>query len=167
MAAPINFESSLSRHSEAPAERRDAREALLKRLELAPAEHVEALLSVYELLQGLHERGVLDAVNGALSSSDFILETAVETVSTAENIRAARNLILLGQVLGRIDPDVLGHLAGVLPEALEPASRARTKAPSLFSLLVKFNSRDSRRGMAFAAGLLESLGKRLGENREG
>jgi hypothetical protein len=48
MAAPINFESSLSRHSEAPAERRDAREALLKRLELAPAEHVEALLSVYE-----------------------------------------------------------------------------------------------------------------------
>ena len=156
MAAPIKFESR----------RRDAREELLERLEVAPAEHAEALLSVYELLQGLHERGVLDAVNGALSSSDFILETAVETVSTPENIRVARNLILLGQVLGRIDPDVLRHLAGVLPEALEPVSRERTKAPSLFSLLKKFNSRDSRRGMAFAAGLLESLGKRLGENRE-
>jgi len=156
MAAPIKFESR----------RRDARDELLERLEVAPAEHAEALLSVYELLQGLHERGVLDAVNGALSSSDFMLETAVETVSTPENIRVARNLILLGQVLGRIDPDVLRHLAGVLPEALEPVSRERTKAPSLFSLLKKFNSRDSRRGMAFAAGLLESLGKRLGENRE-
>jgi hypothetical protein len=29
------------------------------------------------------------------------------------------------------------------------------------SLLQKFNSRDSRRGLALAAGLLESLGKRL------
>jgi uncharacterized protein YjgD (DUF1641 family) len=157
MAAPIKFESRS----------RDARNELLERLELAPAEHAEALLSVYELLQGLHERGLLDAVNGALSSSNFILETAVETVNTAENIRAARNLLLLGQVLGRIDPDVLGRLAGVLPEALEAAPRERTKAPSLFSLLKKFNSRDSRRGLAFAAGLFEGLGKRLGENREG
>jgi uncharacterized protein YjgD (DUF1641 family) len=165
MAAPIKFESSRSRHSEAAAESRDAREELLERLELAPAEHAEALLSVYDLLQGLHERGVLDAVNGALSSSNFILETIVETANTAENIRAARNLLLLGQVLGRIDPDMLGQLAAVLPEALEPASQARTKAPSLFSLLKKFNSRDSRRGLAFAAGLLESLGKRLGESR--
>ncbi len=133
MAAPIKFESSLSRHSEAAAERRDAREERKSGWRWLPPNTPKALLSVYELLQGLHERGVLDAVNGALSSSDFILETAVETVNTAENIRAARNLILLGQVLGRIDPDVLGHLAGVLPEALEPASRVRTKALSLFS----------------------------------
>ena len=36
MAAPVKFESSLSRHSGAAAERRDAREELLERLELAP-----------------------------------------------------------------------------------------------------------------------------------
>jgi uncharacterized protein YjgD (DUF1641 family) len=150
MAAPIKFESR----------RRDAREELLERLELAPAEHAEALLSVYDLVQGLHDRGVLDAVNGALNSSNFILETAVETVNTPENIRAIRNLLLLSKVLANIDPDVLGQLAGAIPEALEQASPAR-KAPGLLSLLQKFNSCDSRRGMVFAAGLLESLGKRL------
>ena len=153
MAAPIKFESRS----------RDAREELLERLALAPAEHAEALLCVYDLVQGLHDRGVLDAVNGALNSSNFILETAVETVNTPENIRAIRNLLLLSKVLANIDPDVLGQLAGAIPEALEQASPARTKAPGLLSLLQNFNRRDSRRGMAFAAELLGSLGKRLGD----
>src|SRR5260221_4261176 len=109
MASPIKFESR----------RRDAREELLERLEIAPAEHAEALLSVYHLLQGLHDRGGLDAVNGALNSSNFILETAVETVNTPENIRPIPNLLLLIKVLANIDPDVLAQLPRALPQALE------------------------------------------------
>ena len=155
MAAPIKFESP----------RRSAHEELLERLEHAPAEHAEALLAVYDLLQGLHDRGVLDALNGALSSGNFILDTVVETANTPENIRAIRNLLILSKVLSDIDPDVLGSLAGAVPEALQQVS-ARTSAPGMWSLLQKFNSPDSRRGMAFAAGLLESLGKRLGEKKE-
>ena len=156
MAAPIKFESP----------RRDPREELLDRLELAPGEHAEALLAIYELLQGLHDRGALDALNGALSSSNFILDTVVETANAPENVRAVRNLLRLSKLLGSIDPDLLGHLAGAIPEGLAQASKTSAKAPSLLSLLQKFNSQDSRRGMAFAAGLLESLGKRLGEKRE-
>jgi uncharacterized protein YjgD (DUF1641 family) len=156
MAAPIKFESL----------RRSAHEELLERLEHAPAEHAEALLAVYDLLQGLHDRGVLDALNGALSSSNFILDTVVETANTPENIRAIRNLLILSKVLSEIDPDMLGSLVGSVPEALQQASSEKTSVPGMLSLLKKFNSRDSRRGMAFAAGLLESLGKRLGEKRE-
>jgi len=154
MAAPIRFESV----------RRDAREELLDRLEQAPGEHAEALLAIYDLLQGLHDRGVLDALNGALSSSDFIMETVVETANAPENIRAIRNLILLSKLLGSIDPEVLGVLAGA-PEGLAQAAATKTKTPGLLSLLQKFNSPDCRRGMALAAGLLESLGKRLGEKK--
>jgi uncharacterized protein YjgD (DUF1641 family) len=155
MAAPIRFESV----------RRDAREELSDRLEQAPGEHAEALLAIYDLLQGLHDRGVLDALNGALSSSDFIMETVVETANAPENIRAVRNLILLSKLLGSIGPDLLGRVADSIPEGLAQASDTSAKAPSLLSLLQKFNSQDSRRGMAFAAGLLESLGKRLGEKK--
>jgi hypothetical protein len=61
MAAPIKFESV----------RRSAQEELLERLEQAPAAHAEALLAVYDFLQGLHDRGVFDALNGALSSGDW------------------------------------------------------------------------------------------------
>ena len=156
MAAPIKFESP----------RRNPREELLDRLEQAPGEHAEALLAIYELLQGLQDRGALDALNGVLSSSNFILDTVVETANAPENVRAIRNLLRLSKLLGSIDPDLLGHLAGAIPEGLAEASKTSAKAPSLLSLLQKFNSQDSRRGMAFAAGLLESLGKRLGEKRE-
>jgi uncharacterized protein YjgD (DUF1641 family) len=155
MAAPIRFESV----------RRDAREELLDRLEQAPGEHAEALLAIYDLLQGLHDRGVLDALNGALSSGDFIMETVVETANAPENIRAVRNLILLSKLLGSIDPELLGVLVGAIPDGLAQAAATKTKAPSLLSLLQKFNSQDSRRGMALAAGLLESLGRRLGEKK--
>jgi uncharacterized protein YjgD (DUF1641 family) len=153
MAIPIKFESP----------RRDARQELLHRLEQAPADHAEAILGIFELLQGLQDRGVLEALNGALNSSNFILDTVVETANTPENIRAIRNLLVLGQILGKLDPDVLGHLTAAVPDALEQSSQTSSKAPSLLSLLQRFNSPDSRRGMAFAAGLLESLGKKLGE----
>jgi uncharacterized protein YjgD (DUF1641 family) len=156
MAAPIKFESP----------RRDPRTELLDRLEQAPAEHAEALLAFYELLQGLHDRGVIDGLNGALTSSNFILDTVVETTNAPENVRVIRNLLLLSELLGGIDPDFLGHLAGAIPEGLAQASKTSTKAPSLLSLLQKLNSPDSRRGIAFAAGLLESLGKRLGDRKE-
>ncbi|MFZ0504430.1 MAG: hypothetical protein WAM44_12005, partial [Chthoniobacterales bacterium] len=109
-------------------------------------------------------RGVLDTLKGAVSSSDFILEAAVETANTPENIRAIRNLLLLSKLLGGIDPDLLARLAGAIPEGIAQASATKGEAPGLFALLRKFNSQDCRRGMAFAATLLENLGKKLGEN---
>jgi uncharacterized protein YjgD (DUF1641 family) len=153
MAAPIKFEPL----------RRDPYEELRDRLVQAPAEHAEALLAVYDLLQGLHDRGILDTLKGAVSSSDFILETAVETANTPDNIRAIRNLLLLSKLLGGIDPELLGRLAGAIPEGIAQASDTKDEAPGLFALLRRFNSQDCRRAMAFAATLLESLGKRLGE----
>jgi uncharacterized protein YjgD (DUF1641 family) len=56
----------------------------LERVEQAPAAHAEALLAVYDLLQRLHDRGVLDVLNGALSSGNFILDTVVETGLSSE-----------------------------------------------------------------------------------
>ena len=43
---------------------RDARKELLTRLENAPAEHAEALLDSYELLQQLHEARVFEFCAG-------------------------------------------------------------------------------------------------------
>ena len=151
MAIPISLESS----------RRDSHEESRRRLDEAPVEHAEALLGAYNLLQGLHDRGVLDILRGALSSSDFILETAVETANTPEAIRTVRNLILLSKVLGNIEPELLDRIAGVVPEGLAQIPTLKTETPGLFSLLQKFNNPDCRRGLAFAAALLKSLGKRL------
>ncbi len=151
MALPIRFEPLT----------RDAREELHDRLDKAPLEHAEALLAAYEVLQRLHERGVLDILNGALSAGDTLLETVVEVAKTPEAIRSVRNLLLLSQVLGNIEPELLDVIVRSVPEGLAQVSAKRSETTGLFSLLQKFCSKDSRRAMGATAELIESIGKGL------
>jgi uncharacterized protein YjgD (DUF1641 family) len=151
MALPIRFQPP----------HRDPRDELHTRLQEAPEEHAEALLAVYDILQGLHDRGILAALKGLLSASDFLLETVVETAKTPESIRTIRNLILLSKKLDSIDPELLGRLIDSVPKGLEQATK-RTEPPGLLSLMQKFSSKDSRRGLAAAAEILETFGQSLG-----
>ena len=144
---------------------RDAREELHDRLDKAPLEHAEALLAAYEVLQRLHERGVLDILNGALSAGDTLLDTVVEVAKTPEAIRSVRNLLLLSQGLGKIEPELLDVIVRSIPEGLAQVSAKRSETPGLFSLLQKFCSKDIRRAMGATAELLESVGKGLNHSR--
>ena len=65
---------------------RDPRAELQFRLQTAPVEHAEALLAAYEVLQGLHDRGVLELLRGTLGSGDKLLEIVVEAAKTPESI---------------------------------------------------------------------------------
>src|SRR5580692_9902293 len=90
---------------------RDPREELRKRLDKAPIEHAEALLDSYELLGQLHEHGVFELLRGALGASDKLVETAVDAAKSDESVRAIRNAIILGKILGSINPEVLEGVA--------------------------------------------------------
>ena len=68
---------------------RDPREAFCQRLESAPQEHAEALLTTYDILQGLQDRGILELAKGALGSGDKVLQILVDTANTPEVIRNA------------------------------------------------------------------------------
>jgi len=63
------------------------------------------VLAAYEVLQQLHERGVLEIMRGALAASDEILEKAVDNAKTPEAIRAIRNLLFWRRILGSIEPE--------------------------------------------------------------
>jgi uncharacterized protein YjgD (DUF1641 family) len=156
MAVPIRLDSS----------RQHAHEELPSRLEQAPVEHTDALSAAYDLLQGLYDRGILDALRGALGSSDFILAALVETANTPQTIRVIRNLLMLSKMVGDIEPELVDRITAAVPEGLAQASTTKTEAPGLFALLQKFNNPDCRRGMAFAAALLETLGKRLAARKK-
>src|SRR5580704_1684881 len=68
---------------------RNPRAELRSRLEVAPEDHAEAILAAYEVLQELHNRGVLEIIRGGLAASDEILETVVGDVKTPEAIARA------------------------------------------------------------------------------
>jgi hypothetical protein len=74
---------------------RDPQHDLNLRLQQAPSEHAEAVLAGYEVLQGLHDHGVLELMRGTLGGSEKVLEQVVAVASGPEAIRASRNLLLL------------------------------------------------------------------------
>ncbi|MGB0065075.1 MAG: DUF1641 domain-containing protein [Terracidiphilus sp.] len=151
MAQPIAFEPQPY----------DPREALCKRLEAAPAEHAEALLESYELLEKLHETGALRVLTGALAAGDKILETAVEAARSPEAVRATRNAVLLGKMLASINPEILEGIVAAAGETLGSYKKPVIEPPGLFALLSHFRRKELRRSVALINKFLESLGNQI------
>jgi uncharacterized protein YjgD (DUF1641 family) len=138
----------------------DPREELRKRLEQTPEQHAEALLECYELLQQLHDSGVFRLLRGALSSGDLILETAVNAAKSEEAIRGLRNAIILGKMLGSINPELLQGYANAVSETLG-CQKPVVEPPGLFKLFAEFRHPELRRSMAVINKFLESFGNQL------
>jgi uncharacterized protein YjgD (DUF1641 family) len=140
---------------------RDPQRDLNVRLQQAPLEHAEAVLAGYEVLQGLHDRGVLELMRGTLGGSEKVLEQVVAVASGPESIRATRNLLLLVRTLGEIEPALLNDLTRAVPKALVQANAEEARPPGLFKLLSTFFNKDFRRGLAAFNDLLVAFGKNL------
>lgn len=139
---------------------RDPREELRKRLEEAPEQHAEALLESYELLQQLHDSGILRLLRGAASSGGMILDAAVGAANSEEGIRGLRNAIILCKTLGAINPDLLQGFAVAITETLG-CQKAIAEPPGLFKLFAEFRQPELRRSMALINRFLEILGSEL------
>lgn len=133
----------------------DSREDLIRRVAQAPVEHAEAVLAAYDLLQRLHEKGLLDLLNGLLSAGDIVVDRVVDVVSSKEMVTALRIGLIFSNLLSSIDPDALhAVLAG-----------AGNEPPSLLALGKQAASKDARRGMAAAVGLLTAFGTALSKQQ--
>src|SRR6202521_2729579 len=108
-----------------------------------PEEHAEAVLAAYEVLQELHNRGVLEIMRGALAAGDEILEKVVDNARTPEAIRAIRNLLFWRQILGSIEPEWFKGIFQAIPEGIDEATAAGDQPVSLFGLLRRALSKDS------------------------
>jgi uncharacterized protein YjgD (DUF1641 family) len=138
----------------------DPHEALYRRLENAPKEHAEALLAACDILQGLHDKGLLELAKGALGSGEKVLEILVEAGNSPEVIRGIRNIMILTKFFAGLEPELLEQLAGAVPKAL---AEAKTEKPlGLLQLMGKATNADTRRVMTIMIRVAESLGKDLG-----
>jgi uncharacterized protein YjgD (DUF1641 family) len=142
---------------------RDPRKELLAKLESAPVEHAAAILDSYELLQALHEAGVLEMLRGAVTAKDQLVDSAVNTAQTPEAVRALRNALIFGKVMGSINPELMQCFASAIGETLGSERRPVIDPPGLFSLLGQFRRPELRRSVALLNQFLETLGTRLKE----
>ena len=133
----------------------DSREDLIRRVEQAPIEHAEAVLATYDLLQRLHEKGLLDLLNGLLSAGDTVVEHVVDVVSSKEMVTALRIGLIFSNLLNSIDADALHAVV----------AGAGEETPSLLALGKQAASKDARRGLATAVGLLNLFGAALNKQQ--
>jgi uncharacterized protein YjgD (DUF1641 family) len=140
---------------------RNPRAELQSRLEQAPEQHAEAVLAAYEVLQELHNRGVLEIMRGALAASDELLEKVVDNARTPKALRAIRNLLFWRRILGSIEPEWFKGIFQAIPEGLAQATAERERPVSLFALLRRLGSKDALRGLAAAIDFLQAFGHHL------
>lgn len=139
---------------------RDAREDTKRQIENAPVDHADAVLSAFELLEELHKSGTLDLLRGAAGAGGEIVKQAADLAAQPDSVRAMRNLLLLAQLLGSLDPDILHGVIGAF-QAVAERRADQQKPPSLFRLLRRLNSEDTRYALDAITGVLEGVGQTM------
>ena len=138
---------------------RDPREELHSRLQSAPLDHAQAVLAGYEVLQGLHDSGVLELLHGLLGSGNKVLGIAVAEVRRPESVQAVRNLLVLGKILTELDPALLNGFAKALPQAMQQIKEQQKDTPGFLDLLSLPRNKDMRRGLVMMSSLLEACAR--------
>ncbi len=144
---------------------RPAIEETRRKLDSAPSEHADAVLNAYRTLQTLHDTKTLDFVRGLLGAGDEVLAHVTSVITTPQSMQAIRNLLVLIDLAGKLDPQALHRLIdGVTPIlTAEPAANP----PSLFATGRKLlGSKDARRALAMGVAVLEAVGGALGPKEQ-
>src|ERR1700682_5385735 len=113
-----------------------------RRLREAPQRHADAILSALELLQLLHDRGVLELLRGVVGAGDQLIDTLTAAVDNPESLRGIRNFLLLTKFFASIPPDVLSSLVETVSAGAE--REKAHKAPGLLHLLWRRRDEDRR-----------------------
>jgi uncharacterized protein YjgD (DUF1641 family) len=133
----------------------DARVDLIKKVEGAPVEHAKAVLSAYELLQQLHEKGILELLTGLLTAGETVVNHVVGIISAPQAVTGTRLALMMLNMLGSIDADKMSA-------ALAAGSK---ELPSLLTMGKQATSKEARRAMAVGLGLLTAFGEALEKSK--
>ena len=135
----------------------DNNELLRARLQAAPLDYGEAILSACQILQGLQDQGILDMLRGLLDSRDEVLETAVDAAKAPQTIRGIRNLLIMANLLGDLDPQQLKRVTQAIPPSIEQITHENERLGFWHSLSILIVRSRWRRPLAAIAAYLQAL----------
>ncbi len=136
-------------------------EEMQRKLDAAPREHADAVLDAYRTLQTLHDTDSLSFVRGLLGAGDEVLSQVVSVATSPQSTRAIRNLLVLTDLLGTVNPDALHRVASALQPML--TSPQPVPAPSLLSTLWRLaTSKDVHRALGVGVAVLACVGAAMG-----
>jgi len=144
MAVPVEFRTFTPE---------DSRMDLQRRIASAPREHAEAVLESFELLQRLHECGILAIANGMLSAGSTVVAKLTDVASSAPAVTTLRLGLTLGKIATAIDANQVEQLA------------ADPKTASWWRILQLALKRETRQALGLSLGLLVAFGAAIGKQQ--
>ena len=149
MAQPVPFRRYIPENT---------KDDLTRKVEAAPTEHADALLSLYQLLQQLHDTGTLNLLRGMFGAGDAVVNHVVDIVSRPEMVNLLRSGLAVGGLVSNIDPEALDT-------AIQGKPEDRGKTPSLWTIGKQMRSEEALLGLSVAASLLTALGTAVKKSR--
>lgn len=134
----------------------NSRADLMRRIEAAPAEHADAILAALDLLEKLHESGILSLASGLISAGNTIIDHLADVADSRQAITGLRTVLILGNVLNTLDP-----------AELDKAMQVEEKEASLCRVVKGLMTRESRQAAVIGVNLLNVFGKALIKLNEG
>jgi hypothetical protein len=130
----------------------NSREDLARRIRAVPAEHADALLAAFALLQKIHDAGLLSLASGLISAGSTIINHVADVADATQAVTALRTALILGEVLNTLDAD-----------DLHKALQVGEKDASVLRILKGLTTKECRQVAMAGVNLLNVFGKALGK----
>ncbi|HYK74882.1 MAG TPA: DUF1641 domain-containing protein [Pseudoneobacillus sp.] len=129
------------------------------------AENKDSLLETLNLLQELHDSGIMDALGSLLKSKEKAAKIAVGQMTREPVTNMINNAMAAGGILTELDPNITSKLAKSLTNGLQKAQQGLVEDTKLgvFDLMKALKDPDINRVIGFGFNLLKGMGEGLKE----
>ncbi|HET7577752.1 MAG TPA: DUF1641 domain-containing protein [Bacillales bacterium] len=133
----------------------------LQEIEGALADNKEAVMETLDLLGHLHDRGLLELMNGFFSQGDEVFRNVVKEINKPNHSQILENVVGLAGLLGSIDVQQLKMLTERANNGLnEAASTVETEEQiGVFHLLKALKDPEINRSIGMLMRFLKGMGR--------
>jgi uncharacterized protein YjgD (DUF1641 family) len=127
------------------------------------ADNAEGIQQTIQLLQELHNSGVLEAVKALIEAKEKITKIAVGQLLNPPVTRAINNVMAAAEALTELDPEMTKKLTGSVVKGLKKAEEdiENNTQVGILDLLKALRDPDINRAMGFSLRFLKGMGEGL------
>ena len=139
------------------------KEQTLDSLLTGVAENKDSLLETLDLLQELHNSGILDAINSLVKTKEEVAKIAVGQMTREPVTNMINNAMAAGGVLTQMDPEMTKKLMGSVAKGLERAEQGlqSNSTTGILDIMKALKDPDMNRAITFGLNLLKGIGEEL------
>ena len=139
------------------------KEQSLESLLTEVVQNKDSLVETLDLLQELHNSGILDSINSLVKTKEKVAKIAVGQMTREPFTNMVNNAMAAGTVLTQLDPETTKKLMGSVAKGLEKAEQGlqSNSQTGIIDIMKALKDPDLNRAITFGLNLLKGIGEEL------